>query len=122
MAYRREKAAETLREARLMFDNGFWNATANRLYYACFYALTAAFLAKESKSPLTHAGVKAKFNRDFVQTGKVSVELGRFYNKLFNKRQDADYKDLILFTAEEIEPLLQEAENFIKTIEALISE
>lgn len=57
-----------------------------------------------------------------MQAGKVSVELGRFYNKLFNKRQDADYKDLILFTAEEIEPLLQEAENFIKTIEALISE
>lgn len=103
-----------------MADNGFWNAAANRIYYACFYALTAVFLLQEGKSPLTHAGVKTKFNRDFVQTGKVSLELGRFYSKIFNKRQDADYKDLVTFTADEIEPLIQEAEHFIKTIETLI--
>ena len=34
--YRTKRAIETLKEAKTMIDNGFWNASVNRIYYSCF--------------------------------------------------------------------------------------
>ena len=39
--YRIERAHEALREAEYNFEGKFYNLTANRLYYACFYACQA---------------------------------------------------------------------------------
>ena len=33
--YRIARARETLEEARVLADTGHWNASVNRLYYAC---------------------------------------------------------------------------------------
>jgi uncharacterized protein (UPF0332 family) len=44
--YRLKRAREALEEALLMKQEAHWNTCANRLYYACFYAVTA-LLAKE---------------------------------------------------------------------------
>ena len=41
IAYRLQRGAETLVEARLMQREGHWNACANRLYYAAFYVVSA---------------------------------------------------------------------------------
>ena len=38
------KCDETLNDARLTRDQGRWNASANRLYYALFHAITALFV------------------------------------------------------------------------------
>jgi uncharacterized protein (UPF0332 family) len=48
--YRMERARETLGEAKMMFDAGRTNAYVNRLYYACFYAVSA--LRKMSQAGL----------------------------------------------------------------------
>ena len=45
VAYRIERAFGTLRTAKTVANSGDWNAVANRLYYACFYAVLA-LLAK----------------------------------------------------------------------------
>ena len=39
--YRIERAEETFKEGLLMRTEDHWNACANRLYYACFYAVSA---------------------------------------------------------------------------------
>lgn len=39
--YRTERANETLLEAKILIQNGFYNAAVNRLYYACYYAVMA---------------------------------------------------------------------------------
>lgn len=44
--YRMERARETLGEARIMFDAGRINTYVNRLYYACFYAVSALLLMR----------------------------------------------------------------------------
>ena len=36
--YRIDRAIETLAEADLLAKEGYFNASVNRLYYACFYA------------------------------------------------------------------------------------
>ena len=35
------RARQTLDEAGLLGEHGYWNACVNRLYYACFYAVSA---------------------------------------------------------------------------------
>lgn len=57
VAYRIQRAYETLREAEVMIRESFYNAAINRLYYACYYA-TVALLLKYDIQTQTHNGVK----------------------------------------------------------------
>lgn len=72
MRYRLERARETLVEADLMAQTGHWNGCVNRLYYACFYAVTALLL-RHDLSAGKHTGVRSLFNRHFVRTGVMST-------------------------------------------------
>ena len=50
--YRLANAKKTLREVDLLIQNRLWNIAVNRLYYACFYAVTALLLNNEIKDTL----------------------------------------------------------------------
>lgn len=58
--YRLEKSAITFNEAKSLAESGFWGGCANRLYYSCFYSVTA-LLAKDDVSAYTHNGVRLSF-------------------------------------------------------------
>ena len=49
--YRLTRARESLAEARLLLDNDHVRTAVNRVYYACFYAVSALLLAEEHSSP-----------------------------------------------------------------------
>ena len=66
--YRVARANETFEEARLLAEAGYWNAAANRLYYACFYLVNALLISRKL-SYSSHNGVKTEFNRVFVKSG-----------------------------------------------------
>jgi len=123
--YRRERAKETLEEAKIMFDNEKLFATVNRIYYSIFYEVVALLLTKDLSSA-KHSGVRSLFNREFVKTGIVSENLGDFYNKMFEFRQRGDYEEFVEFNKEQVESWLYQAEDFINTVkqivEALIKE
>jgi len=116
--YKIERARETFEEALLMQREDHWNACANRLYYACFYAVTA-ILAKKGLASSKHTGVKALFNKHLVKTGQVSKEKGRLYNELFEARQEGDYVDFVVFERSIVEPWIPEVSEFIKTLSGL---
>lgn len=116
--YRLERTKETLQEVQYLAKGNFWNAVANRLYYVCFYALLA-LLASEGIKASTHSGVKTMFYKHFIKTGKLSEKTGLLYNDLFNKRQEGDYQDFRSFNEQSIKPLIKEAVDFVKQIEAL---
>ena len=118
--YRIERAKETWEEAQRIADNHYWNATVNRLYYACFYIVHALLLSND-RNVHTHSDTKSAFHQDFVKSGRVPPTLSRFYDLLFSKRQSGDYGDMNLFTQAEIAPLLPEAKKFIDAIEVLIT-
>ena len=80
--YRMERAQEALTAAELLAGSGLWNARVNRLYYACFYVVSALLL-QPGVSSTKHSGVRSLFNRRFVKTGAVAAELGVLYNDLF---------------------------------------
>lgn len=85
VSYRMGNARGTLHEIVDHCQNGYWNTAINRLYYACFYAASALLLANgiEAKS---HDGVRQMIGKHFILTGKIPLELGRFYTIIFNKR------------------------------------
>ena len=117
--YRLDRAREALEEAVLLLESGHANTYVNRLYYACFHAVSALLLAKELSSA-RHSGVRALFHQHIVKPGLISVSLGQMYDKLFDNRQKGDYADLVRFAAQEVRPWLDEARAFIRDVEAVI--
>jgi len=94
--YRLNRADESLEEALILFEKDHINTFVNRLYYACFYAVTALLLSKGLSSS-KHSGVRALFHQNFVKNELINKEMGKFYDKLFDTRQKGDYADLIYF-------------------------
>jgi uncharacterized protein (UPF0332 family) len=111
--YRLEKARETLEDARILANAGRWNACVNRLYYACFYAVSA-LLVKDNLSSSKHAGVRSLFNRHYVKTGKVPRDVARIYNDLFERRQEGDYLDFVNFQEAQVTPWISQAEALVE--------
>ncbi len=119
--YRVERAQESLREARLLAEGGLWSACVNRLYYACFYAVSGLLLSRGLSSS-KHTGVRSLFSHHFVKPEKVSRELGAIYNDLFENRQKSDYMDFVRFDEDQVQPWLADAQLFVETIGALAVE
>jgi len=118
--YRLENAFNTLSEVESHRENGFYNTAVNRMYYACYYAARAILTAYhiEAKS---HEGVRQQLGLNFVLTGKISEEQGRFYSRLFAKRTTGDYDDFINHTLEMVDELYPQAQAFVNTIAELLS-
>ena len=53
--YRLDRAQESLDDARLLAEAERWNACVNRLYYSCFYAVSA-LLVRDGLSSSRHMG------------------------------------------------------------------
>lgn len=113
--YRINRANESLRESDNLFSNEFLFATINRLYYSCYYAVTA-LLIKNDIEVKSHAGVRQMFGKHFIVTGRISKEYGKFYSDLFDYRQDNDYRDLLVPEKELVIDLLKNARLFIKDV------
>jgi uncharacterized protein len=113
--YRLQRAQETLDEAALLHEKGHLNAAVNRLYYACFYAVSALLLA-EGKSSSKHSGIRALFNKEWVKTGRISSEYGRFYRRLYDSRQKGDYGDFVQFEDADVTSWFQEARGFVAAV------
>ena len=119
--YRLERAIKTLEEAKYMRKGNFFNAAVNRLYYACYYAVTALLLARNIEAN-THSGVKTMLSFHFVRTGLLSLEDGATFSNLFDKRHSSDYDDFTYCDAALVDYLIPRSEDFIKDIEKLINQ
>ena len=117
--YRITKANETIAEEEILIANKYWNTAVNRMYYACFYAVSA-LLVKHGVETSSHSGCRQKFGQLFVHTGKIKKELGKHYSELFEKRQKGDYDDFFDLDEEVVLRLFDPSKNLIKEIEQLI--
>ena len=116
---RLERAKETLQETKGIAEMKYWRVAANRLYYTCFYAVSA-LLIKNGYTTHTHSGIITLLGLHFVSKGIISKEQGNFYNKLAALRHTGDYDDWNTICAEDVLPKIPLAEEFINTIEELI--
>jgi len=117
---RLQRAKDTMVEVKGNMQLGYWRIAANRLYYACYYAVSA-LLIKNNFTAHTHTGVINQFGLHFVAKGFVSKEKGKFFKQLFNLRQSGDYDDWFDIDEKDVKPFLDPAEKFIAEIENLIN-
>lgn len=115
-----EKAADALDSARLELNQGHTTFAVNRLYYSCFYAVTAILL-QDGKQFARHSAVRSEFTRSYIKSGKIDVKWSKFYQRLFDDRQEADYIPTIVFEESEISEQIKQTEEFIVLIQGLIS-
>jgi uncharacterized protein len=113
--YRLERAEDCLEEAKILFEKGYANTFVNRLYYACFYAVSALLLTK-GLSSARHSGVRAMFHQNFVKPGLIGRDLGQLYDRLFDNRQKGDYADLVRFDVNEVGRWYDEVKIFVESV------
>jgi len=119
--YRRKKARATLEDATILFHSGRLFSALNRIYYALFYEVVALLLT-EDLSSAKHTGVKSLFNEHFVKAGRVPINLGRFYSRMYDFRQKGDYGDFVEFEKEKVKEWLDQASAFIDEMDAIIGD
>lgn len=117
--YRLDRARESLEEAKILFERGHTNTFVNRLYYTCFYAVSALLLTR-GLSSTRHSGVRSLFHQNFVKPGLMTTELGQLYDRFFDNRQKGDYADLVRFDPVEVSDWYDEAQKFVEAAENII--
>jgi len=117
--YRRDKAADTIEDARFLFEKCRLFSAVNRIYYALFYEVSALLMTKNLSSH-KHSGIRALFNEHFVKNGIVETEIGKFYSEMFVFRQEGDYKDFTFFNENHVDSWLQKAEKYLEELEICI--
>jgi len=118
---RLERAWETLDEASLLLQNNHIRSAVNRLYYACFYAVSALLLI-EGRHSTKHSGLIALFDRYWVSQDRIPKEWGRFYRRLYDRRQKSDYSDMASFSPDDVALWSEQTRNFITHIADKIKE
>ena len=88
-----EKAKENLHSAEICFENGLYNACANRAYYAAFQSAVSALADRGiTREKIEHKWVQAEFNGRLI--GKQKVYPGgmkSYLMKMQTVRDQADY-------------------------------
>jgi len=120
--YRLKRSHESMQEAEDLLQLGHELGAVNRLYYACFYAVNALLYQHEISNATTHTGVRRMLGLHFIESGKLTREMGRFYSDLFNQRHKGDYDDFIEIERYVVEEMLNTARKFIIVIEGLIND
>lgn len=118
--YRLERAQKTLDEAKVLYEAGHINTYVNRLYYACFYAVSALLVSRE-ESTSRHGYLRSLFHREFVKTGLLPMESGKHFDLLFQSRQKGDYSDFVQFESHEVQDWLEKTKSFVDQIEKYLA-
>ena len=112
-------ADDALTSAQLELEAGLLHFAVNRLYYACFYAVTA-LMQSEGRQFTRHSAVRSELHRLYIKPGTISSQWGKFYDSLFDDRIEGDYGASAEFEREDIADRLGTAQEFEQLIHDLI--
>ena len=121
-SYRMQQAEETLLDAEAMLRNNLSpRSIINRAYYAVFYAVLALFIDKDINLKTSkHAGVISIFDRKFVHTEIIEKHYSKILHRMFEIRQECDYKELSEMSYDDAIRSVEDARTFLDNIKELI--
>ena len=117
--YRIEKAYSTLVEARDCADDNHWTLTANRLYYAAYYA-SKALLIQHGIVTKSHEGTIGLIGQNFVVPGIITIDEAKLLARLQYMRKTGDYDDFKEWHQEDVEPIFAPVEEYIDKVKTLV--
>lgn len=106
------KGERGLKSAKRMIEEGDYDFSTSRTYYAMFYLVEAVLLIK-NLAPSSHRGTATLFYEHFIQPGIFEKYLHQDLCRAFDVRQQGDYWENITFSKEEAEGVLKKAEHFV---------
>ncbi len=121
MKYRLEMARERLHSSKVLLEAGSYKDSIGRSYYAMFTAVRA-LLAMEGQDFSKHAGVIAYFQKEFVKTGKVDRKYSKYISQAFQIRNNTDYADFFIVSAQDAKEQYEKAKEFFEVIVKYLSE
>lgn len=110
-----ERSMRYLKSAEMLLNEGDYESSVSRTYYAMFYSAQAMLLTR-NLSFSSHKGVISVFGEHFIKTGIFPREMGRELNRAFEKRQIGDYEYTFVISKEEAEEVLKNGKEFVEKI------
>ncbi len=121
IAFRMRRATDTLKEIETLIEEEFLHTSANRIYYASFYAVKSLLISIDEETK-THAGARSLFAKHFIQSGIIEPQYYRFYSEIFDYRHEVDYDEIVDLDLEKIKSLYKEAKLLVSRVEKYLSE
>ncbi len=90
-----KRAERYLITAELLIKEGDYESSVSRSYYAMFFSAQAVLLSKEL-SYSSHKMTISGFGEHFIKTEIFSKDMGKDFNKAFDRRQISDYYHILL--------------------------
>lgn len=112
VAFRLAKAKEELSISTICIENTSFSKSMNCSYYAIFHA-ARALLATETKDFKKHSAVISYFIATYINSQKLSRELGIILRTAERERNKSDYEDFYIVSKEDALTQHQKAEYFI---------
>ena len=116
-----ETAKRRLEAAKLLFEKDMIEDAVNRAYYAFFHA-AKAMLNVLGYNAKTHSGLISEFGLRIIKTELLDKKFGQYFRRAFEMRESSDYEIGIIFSEEEVETLIKNADEFLKKAKEFIEE
>ena len=110
-----KRSMRYLKSAEILLNEGDYESSVSRTYYAMFYSAQAMLLTR-NLSFSSHKGVISAFGEHFIKTGIFPREMGREFNRAFEKRQIGDYEYTFVISKEEAGEILKNGKEFVEKI------
>ncbi len=107
-----EKAERYIRSAQILAEDGDFDSSASRLYYAMFY-IAEALLEARGHSFSSHRAVISAFGQQFAKTQLLEPRFHQALLVAFSQRQLGDYTIDAGLGQEDIHRLISDARDFL---------
>ncbi len=113
------KAEQNLRAAELLFENGLYDASANRSYYAALHAAVVALSNAGIKTErISHETTQSNFSAELIRKRKIYPgHLRSYLSDLQLVRNNADYRMKSVSKKIALRQLRKAEEFFVKVSE-----
>lgn len=119
IVYWMDKAKESLDSASDEMAAYRLSFSVNRIYYACFYVVSALLLQKGLRFR-KHSGIRSAFHQHLVKSGLISNNHGILYDELYEARQRGDYIELVNFEEDQVGRWHKQAQEFVESVIGII--
>lgn len=113
------RAERYLKTADMLIEDGDYESSVSRSYYAMFF-VARALLRQVGSEPQTHSGIRNQFGLHFVKEGPLSERFAGMLNDAEEMRTLADYAEEFVLTKENAQVTLRDAEDFVEQMSGLL--
>jgi uncharacterized protein (UPF0332 family) len=115
------RAERYLRTADVLIEEGDYESSVSRSYYAMFF-VARALLGQVGSEPQTHSGIRNQFGLHFVKEGPLAERFAGMLNDAEEMRTLADYAEEFVLTKSDAQATRKDAEAFVDRVSTLLND